>query len=66
MKKCTDMEKGLDVILRFLPEGIKFDELDIILSGSSEYVAALKKKLEDSSLATIKIEKKRQVKRTFR
>jgi len=65
IKKCNDMEKGLETILRFLPKNLNFEESGIVLKGSSEYVTGLKKIMKGDT-PTIKTQKSSQAKNTFR
>ncbi len=62
LKKCDDIDKGIDAMLRFLPKNVKLEDLDINLKGSDKYIAAFKNKLK-KDIPTIKTPKKLQPKR---
>ena len=59
IKKCDDIDKGIDAMLRFIPENVKREDLDINLKGSDKYISAFKNKLKKDS-PIIKTPKKLQ------
>jgi len=65
IKKCDDVGKGVDAIIRFLPDNVRFEELDVVLKGSDKYITAAKKKLENAT-PVIKRSKQPEVKRKRR
>ncbi len=48
IKKCTDIDKALDVLMKFMPAGKTMDDVGISLRGSELYIDGLKKRIDGS------------------
>lgn len=51
IKKCNNLSKGIDSIIKFLPANSSVDDLDITVHGSNEYVNLFNKKMENTDRA---------------